>query len=160
MIALLAAVAERGEEAENSVEARILEGQLSVVGLDPARPLSPTRAPTSLLEQDRRAVRARDAIARLGEDERVAAVAARRVEYIGRRVNPGQARGAESLLPRVTGLAVGIGPQVDLVEELVPDLVLAQLTLLSSPSARWSQATRWVTPAPLAARPRLARYQS
>ena len=90
----------------------------------------------------------------------MAAVPAGRVEHLGGRLDARQAHRRERLLRRVAGLVAGVRAQVELVEELVPDLVARQLTLLSSPSARWSQATRWVTPAPLTVRPRLARYQS
>ena len=87
----------------------------------------------------------------------MAAVAARRVENVGRRLHACETSSAESLIASA-GLAVRVRLQVEPIEELVP--VIAQLIRLSRPSARWSHATRCVTPLPLALRPRLARYQS
>ena len=47
---VLAAVTERGEEAEHRVEASCLEGQLAVIRLNPARPLALAGTPACLLE--------------------------------------------------------------------------------------------------------------
>ena len=86
-VALVAPVADRGEEVEHEVEARVLERELAVVALDErqlrARPrgVAPRRA-------GRASGRERDAEARAGERDSVAAVARGGVQHVGRRPEP------------------------------------------------------------------------
>jgi hypothetical protein len=91
----------------------------------------------------------------------VAAEPGGRVENVRRRFNAGQPRGGEGLF---RGLALvespGIALQVDLVEELVPVVLFHQEIFFNTPSARWFQGTRCVTPAARATSSRWARYQS
>src|SRR4029078_5660747 len=81
-VVLVAEVAERAEEVEHEVEALVGQRQLAVVGDHPLRPALAEPAAAALLDQRRGAVGARDAVARAGERDRVAAEAARGVEHV------------------------------------------------------------------------------
>ena len=66
-VLLVAEVAERREQVQRRVEARVRERQLAVVGLGELRPALAAGAAAGLVEQRARAVHADDAVARAGE---------------------------------------------------------------------------------------------
>ncbi len=110
-VSLLAAVADRRKEAEDGIEALVLEGELAEVGLHPGRPLDLARDPSRLRELDIGAVDADDIKAELGERDRVAAEASGRVEDVRRRLDAcercGQrASSGESRSPRFAAYVV------------------------------------------------------
>ena len=105
-VAVLAAVAERREEVQDAVEARVGERKLAVVGLDPARPLAVAGSAACFLEEHRRAVGADDVEAGAGERDRVAPVAAGAIEDVRARLDPGQPRGGERLGRRVDARSI------------------------------------------------------
>src|SRR5512132_3895878 len=120
-VSLFAAVADRAEEVEDGVEARIREGELAEVSLHPPRPSRVAHTAAAFRELHRRAVHDRHPVAGLGERKRMPAETPRRVEDLGRRLDTRQRRRSPRL-PGGIGLAEPqrIGPEVDLVEELVP----------------------------------------
>ena len=120
-VLLVAQVAERRVEVQSGVEAVVLERQLAVVGADELRPALAAGAPARLVEQDRRAVDAGDAVAGARERDRVAAEPARRVEQLAAVRAAGQPGGGERLLPGLgVALVVRVRAQVEVAEERVP----------------------------------------
>ena len=122
-VLLVAEVAERGEEVEGGVEARLGERQLAVVRARQLRPARAACAPAGLVEQRLRPVDADRAEARAGQRERVAAEAAGHVEHVRARLDAREPGGGQrvDLRLRVTLLA-GVGAQVEVTEERVPGL--------------------------------------
>jgi hypothetical protein len=100
-VAFLAAVAERRKQAEDGIEALVLERQLAEVRLHPPRPLAVCGTPPSLVELNLRAIDGGDAVAGLREWNRVPAKTRRSVEDLGRRFDPGEPGSSESLIGRI-----------------------------------------------------------
>src|SRR4051812_33090450 len=117
-VLLVAEVAERREEVERRVEARIGERQVAVVGPHELRPPLAAGAARRLVEQRLRAIDADHAIAGARERERVAAEAARHVEEVAAGRARRELRGRDRLrLGRSRALVLAERAQVELGEE-------------------------------------------
>ena len=97
-------VAERREQVEDGVEARVLERKLAVVAAHQSGPLGIAASRLGLGEECRRSVEPGDAVALLGKHDRVSPEAGRAVEDLGSRLDLGEAGGAERLGSRPLGV--------------------------------------------------------
>ena len=122
-VLLVAEVAERAEQVDGGVEARVGERQLAVVGGHELRPALVAGAAAAPPRAAPRAVDAGDAVAGARERHGVAAEAARDVEQLAALGAARQPRRRERLrLGLALALVVGEGAQVEVAEERVPGL--------------------------------------
>src|SRR3954467_5490460 len=122
-VLLDAEVAERAEQVQRGIEARVRERQLAVVGLHELRPALVPGAAARLTEQRGRAIDAGDPISGTREGDRMAAVAARYVDQLGAGFGARELRRAKCLALALVALLVGgVRAQVEIAEERVPGL--------------------------------------
>lgn len=120
-VLLIAEVAERAEEVQDSVEALVREGKLAVVGLHQLRPPLATHPAPRLGQQGRRAIDTDDPEVRAGERHRVAAEPAGDVEQVAAGGTTGEARRGQRLRLGLTlTLVIGVRAQIEIAEERIP----------------------------------------
>src|SRR4051794_33289031 len=130
-VLLVAEIADRREQVERGVEARVGERQLAVVGPLELRPALAGRPACGLVDQRLGAVDADRAVAGARERQRVAAEAARRVEDVAALRAAGELRRRERLRARLrVALVLAVRTEVVLAEELVPGLGRARGAVL------------------------------